>query len=709
LKNNLFRIGDRMTFAIWEEFEESHDILSIESDSLYTKINISWFTDTPIAWSIAWRLRFAGNIVDISDKNKALLGNVEFDVTALDHTRVFDKKLINDSFTNRDARYIVNDFCNSTINRNIEIEEFDYANTTALRTKWTNNPTLNTSDYREWDGCMTFSYASVGTGSTVATLTAIDITEIVWWRLAFWYNVINVSSIKIYFGSSAANYMHTTFTPESGWVYWDKLLSEMTVVWTPNYASITYIKVEIVSTGWASIDIDGIRVLEWEFFRHYPYVQNSVVFDDFRINRVKPTETMQRLADSLEWYWFVDYDRNIWLFPNTTIIAPIEINETSNNFSNLSITHDTSRLINRQVVRWGEETSTATYSQVVEWNSVAREWIMKNKFKNLAVKLNDGTSTDTMEVWTTTTNVKATAHGLVTGDYIVNRTRSNAVREITRVDADNFTVDAVTSQTSGDSFSLFVSQVVWVEGINADASYDYMSNYNEKSIRSAELEPTLTSGKFLLFQYNEVIPILVQRTDNTSMMLMKSVLWYTDGIFDGQPIVDTTITSRSEAIQMAEATINKYSNVVITATFQTEQEGLEAWQLIRIKDTTSSERNIDQDFIIQSVKCPQIEWGINRYYVTCSSLLFGMLELLQQLLANNRKIKVNEDEVINNIEDASEVITISEILDTNIDGEITAETMIIADSASTDIVEPPFFWWPTGLASEFQWEESVWS
>lgn len=69
-----------------------------------------------------------------------------------------------------------------------------------------------------------------------------------------------------------------------------------------------------------------------------------------------------------------------------------------------------------------------------------------------------------------------------------------------------------------------------------------------------------------------------------------------------------------------------------------------------------------------------------------------MLELLQQLLANNRKIKVNEDEVINNIEDASEVITVSEILDTNIDGEITAETMIIADSASTDIVEPPFFW-----------------
>ena len=49
-----------------------------------------------------------------------------------------------------------------------------------------------------------------------------------------------------------------------------------------------------------------------------------------------------------------------------------------------------------------------------------------------------------MEATTTTTTVKATAHGLVTGDYIVNRTRSNAVREITYVDANTFTVSAVT-------------------------------------------------------------------------------------------------------------------------------------------------------------------------------------------------------------------------------------------------------------------------
>lgn len=65
-----------------------------------------------------------------------------------------------------------------------------------------------------------------------------------------------------------------------------------------------------------------------------------------------------------------------------------------------------------------------------------------------------------------------------------------------------------------------------------ETSYDYMSNFNEKSIKSSSSEVTLPAGSFLLFNYNEVVPILVQRTDNVSVALMKSVLGYTDGIFD---------------------------------------------------------------------------------------------------------------------------------------------------------------------------------
>lgn len=55
------------------------------------------------------------------------------------------------------------------------------------------------------------------------------------------------------------------------------------------------------------------------------------------------------------------------------------------------------------------------------------------------------------EATTSTTNIKVTSHGLVNGDLIINHTRSHAKRIVTRVDADNFTVSAVTSQVAGDT------------------------------------------------------------------------------------------------------------------------------------------------------------------------------------------------------------------------------------------------------------------
>lgn len=243
-------------------------------------------------------------------------------------------------------------------------------------------------------------------------------------------------------------------------------MSTATKVGTPVWTAVDYAAIVVTETGTSSIKIGGIRILEDIFFRHYPYVATSITLDDFRINRTKPTETMQRLADSLAWYWFVDYDKYIHLFPNTTIQAPIQITETSNNFKDLKINYDTARLINRQVVRGAEETSDTFYSEVREGNGIQREWLMKNLFKNLSVKLDDNTSTDTAEASTNTTTINATAHGLSVGDYITNRTRSNAVREVLTVPtADQFTVAAVTGQTSGDSFSKFVSKVVGVEGI----------------------------------------------------------------------------------------------------------------------------------------------------------------------------------------------------------------------------------------------------
>lgn len=62
-------------------------------------------------------------------------------------------------------------------------------------------------------------------------------------------------------------------------------------------------------------------------------------------------------------------------------------------------------------------------------------------------------TSNTAEAGTTTTNIKVTAHGLITGDIIINASRSDARRAITQVDANNFTVETVTGQTTSDTIN----------------------------------------------------------------------------------------------------------------------------------------------------------------------------------------------------------------------------------------------------------------
>ena len=63
-------------------------------------------------------------------------------------------------------------------------------------------------------------------------------------------------------------------------------------------------------------------------------------------------------------------------------------------------------------------------------------------------------SSNTAAVGTTTTNITINSHGLNVGDLIINVTRASAQRVVTAiVDTNNFTVDAVTGQTSGDTIT----------------------------------------------------------------------------------------------------------------------------------------------------------------------------------------------------------------------------------------------------------------
>jgi hypothetical protein len=696
--NGVYRVGGAVFFGT-----EKKIISNVAKSGDYIMLEFSEnFTSIPEVGSYAGILMFAGVVINPKDYNIVTLHNQEAEIVCVGYEKIFDKKSINNSWQNRDARYIINEFCNDTINRNLTIDGMNYDDNTAIQAQWIesgdgSNPTIDTTS-QEGTSCGVFSWVySGGTATFTSTTSVKDISSYVGvssgnptgGRIGVW--VKGAQNIKLRIGSSASDYAEFDISGSADWEYKTPSFLDATYTGSIDFSACDYLSIIVNETSSGSIYVDGIRVLETFFFNHYPYVQSTVEFDDFRVSRDKPMEVMQRIADTLQWYWHIDEERNIHLYPSSTSTAPFSINTTSDNFKDLAFDYDDSRLINSQVVEGGLQTSTSIYSEVKEGDGIVKEWLTKNLFKNLRVFTDKNTSTDTMEAGTTTTTIKATAHGLSEGDHIVNRTRSNAVRQIITVsDADTFIInEAVTGQTTGDIFSKFIESDVGVEGINQDAGYNFMSNYNQKSIRNSESEPVLNTGEFIRFAYNEVVPIIVQVTNASSANAMRTKLGYTDGIFEGEVIKAPTIKSRSEAEQLAEAKVQKYGNMIITATFSTYHHGLKEGQQIQITDTTKN-RNINQSFLIQQVRIREIESGWLEYSVTCSTLLYGMLELLQQLLKNNKNIVIDEDLQVNQIVYPIESIVCSDTALFTIGGEITDETVVVGDSVEVLQQTAPF-------------------
>lgn len=722
-----FRVGQYFWLGINHASEERVLISAIAAGTT-GRVNITLVTAIVSAHSAGQtcgKLIFGGTLTYVKQSNPRLLTDVEYDCSATDYTKIFDKKNINDSWEDVDARTIINDFCDTTINYNKELDDMDYADNAAVQAEWieTNdgaNPTRDATNVIQGTNAVNFSWTfAAGTATFSATPASQDLSDLTGaasgaptkGNVTFWYKraaATGITTLRVRVGSDASNYVLVSVTPEADTDqhFISLPLDKGTVTGTPVWTAADYLVVQIVETASTNVTIDDIRITADGSFTLYN-VEPSVVLDDARAAFKKPTVFINQLAKALGFYWFIDYEKDIHFFDEETQTAPFNLNDTSDNFDKLVVDIDTAQLKNRQVVRGGTKISTSVYQQVVQGDNAVREWVLKTQFVGLTIKLDDNTSTDACEAGTTTTNIKATTHGLATGDYIINRTRSNAVRKITLVDADNFTVEAVTSQTSGDTFSKFATtKTDGVEYLDAEASFDYMYNFNEKSVRASTQTVTLPSTSFLLFSYNEIVPIRIQLSDYASIAAMKTAVGG-DGIFDGAVITDQSLDSTQAAINRAQAEIDQFSNPLVKVSFKTDYEGLEAGQLIRVTDTS---KGIDDEYLIQTVRTRYQSLDFPSFDVQCASSLFGIIEYLQKLSEAIGEKLIDEDDVIEQIVSENEEIIISEV-NVFTPSESASESVTItitpSDSAADrNMTTTPFKWQPDANTTKwnlFQW------
>jgi hypothetical protein len=90
---------------------------------------------------------------------------------------------------------------------------------------------------------------------------------------------------------------------------------------------------------------------------------------------------------------------------------------------------------------------------------------------------------------TTSTTIKFTNHGLVTGDLIVNRSRGDAKRIVTKVDNDTLTVLAITGQVTGDGVDYYPTE--------ATTAYTMNRLIGKATYASAVARTILISGSYL--------------------------------------------------------------------------------------------------------------------------------------------------------------------------------------------------------------------
>ncbi len=578
------------------------------------------------------------------------LQNLEYEVSCVSWDKIFDKKLLVGAYTGVDARYIINDQANTNINYNTTIDQIIYGTNGTIQAAWTqssdgNAPTVDTADYLEGAAAGIFGWTFSG-GTARWSLAPVSKNISSWvgvnsgapttGNVMIWMkptDYTKITSIKLRIGSDSSNYAEVTFLKPTTnlWAYQQISLVGATIVGTPNWTANNYAAISIVQTASSSIKFNGFRVNANGSFTLYN-VQSTVIFTTYQINNVKPTASMDDLAKYAQYVWDIDYEKDIHFAPPGTLSAPFNITTTSNNFKDLQTSVDQSQVGNRIIVNGGLVNSTSVYSQVYQGNNQTRAWLLYTKYTNMTLKVNDGTGSHSAEVGTTTTNITWTAHGLSTGDWIVNTTRSNAVRQITKVDANNFTVQAVASQTSGDNITWFnVPQTIGVDGVDNEASFNYMGNYNNQSIRSSNQTATLPVTSFLLASYNEKIPIQIQYTDSASALALKN-LGLGDGIFDLAPITDNSIQDTGTALARAQAQVNNYKNPIINGQFTTDQDGLKVGQIITIND---SYRGFNSNVMIQTVTATQSEGLFKDYFnysVTWGTTLFGLTEFFEKLI-----------------------------------------------------------------------------
>lgn len=145
------------------------------------------------------------------------------------------------------------------------------------------------------------------------------------------------------------------------------------------------------------------------------------------------------------------------------------------------------------------------------------------------------------------------------------------------------------------------------------SGYDFVVNFTEKIIKNLDYAK-LSSGDKLTVSYKYKVPILVLVSNQESINQMKAI---EGGDGNHEYIInDTSIVTLESARNRGQAELSKFAFPHISGSFETDQSGYKAGQLLTINIPT---RQIDTQCIIQKVTANSLGLGNFFYEVEFST------------------------------------------------------------------------------------------
>jgi len=666
-------------------------ILSIDHTTKEITLTANLATTYPVGTFVG-RLVFAGTIDRNPDEEIWHTWKFAYSITVSDWIAMFNRQVVVETFENQYMREIfgrsIYEFCAN--DDEVTLDDFQSARSQGGVWLAMSN---DTTDKIQGTNSQQTGTSGAGTATWTKTLGAtVDISNMtdvrLWHKTSELYGA-SVTSLKYRVGNDSSNYyewesIRVGAINEDCWNFENfKLIRPDVVVGTVNLATVDRLQIEVVCTG--AIPTGNLHFDISQATAGGITLKNTIrgdrKFIDVRVQYKKPSVLFEDITKLQGIFWYVDYDRDINVFANNAKPAPYNLDDTSKNYNDLSISADISMLKNRQVVRGGEAPMLFDYTQDSENDGLVESWRLDYKPKDLEIYVAYQDKNITAATWAAgIATITSNSHWYSNGDEVAITDLLpnwyNWSYIIQNALLNTFDVQIAVNPwayVSGGKVGIFQQKTVGIENIDDPLLFDYLFNFNEKTVLRAS-DDILPKWSVFRRRYKPYQPIRV-RVSNPASIAAMLALTGGNGVFDWNLITDTSILTYEEARTRARAEVNAYGNPTISADFVTEQCGLKAGQVIHITDTS---RGIDTDFLIQKISRKSKKGAISLYTVQCASTMFGLIEFFQLLLKRTSNLLIDIQELVDIVINDDETISITDAVNTLVQTNVfTAASKLI--------------------------------